>query len=123
MAQGVLEGQSSHVPLIRDLSNRAEMQEAQTAVRSVLGDVDAKDAKEQLRRIALERVTAVMSLLQDKATPEEAAEFRRWLYGIAEKVAKSAREGGFLGFGGTQVSEDEQSFLTDLRSALQLQTV
>jgi len=46
---------------------------------------------------------------------------RRWLYGIADKVANAAKEGGFLGFGGTRVSEDEQAFLTDLRTALKIQ--
>jgi hypothetical protein len=42
------------------------------------------------------------------------------LYGIPEKVSNAAREGGCLRFGGTSVSEGEQSFLIQLRDTLQL---
>jgi hypothetical protein len=121
IAQGIMEGQSSDVPLVRDLTNRVTMQEAQRSMRDTLGGQDAMTSKDQLKSLALERVAAMMSLLDQKGTPEETSAVREWLYGIAEKVAQAAREGGFLGFGGTQVSEDEQAFLTELRTALQLQ--
>ena len=32
---------------------------------------------------------------------------KRWLLGIAQRTAEAAKEGGFLGFGGAQVSETE----------------
>jgi len=119
LAQGIMEGQSSDVALVRDLTNRVEMQQAQSSVRETLGSLDKNASKDQMQNLALERVTAAMSLLDAKASPGEASAVRQWVYGIAEKVAKSAREGGFLGFGGTQVSEEEQAFLTELRKALQ----
>ena len=121
LAQGIMEGQSSDVPLIRDLSNRVTMQEAQRSVRDTVGTLDAKTSKDRLKSMALEGVGAMMSMLNEKASPDEASAVRHWLYGIAEKVAKSAKEGGVLGFGGTQVSEGEQAFLTELRTALGLQ--
>jgi hypothetical protein len=121
IAQGLIEGQSSNVALIRDLTNSAEMQNAQSSLRDTLGGLDAKISKDRLRSLALERVAGAVSILEAKASPEEGIAFRRWLYGVAEKVAKAAKEGGFLGFGGTQVSEDEQAFLTELRTALGLQ--
>ena len=120
IAQGIMEGQSSDVPLVRDLTNRVTMQEAQRSIRDRLGELDAKTSKDRLKSLALERVAAMMSLLDQKGTAEEASAVSQWLYGLAEKVANSAKEGGFLGFGGTQVSEDEQVFLTELRTALRL---
>ena len=37
---------------------------------------------------------------------------------IARGAAEAAKEGGFLGFGGTQVSEKEQNALSQLGAAL-----
>jgi hypothetical protein len=51
-------------------------------------------------------------------SPQEAQEFRAWLMSIARGAAEAAKEGGFLGFGGTQVSEKEQSALSQLSAAL-----
>lgn len=70
----------------------------------------------------MERVRTALSLLAGKASADENQAFRTWLSAIAERVAKAAKEGGFLGFGGTQVSEEEQTFLDNLNSALQEST-
>jgi hypothetical protein len=39
---------------------------------------------------------------------------------VAKKAANVSREGGFLGFGGVRVSSAEQSFLNEVKVALQL---
>jgi hypothetical protein len=121
LAQGITEGQSSDVPLIRDLSNRVTMQEAQRSVRDAVGALDARTSSDGLKTLALDGVSAMMSILNEKGSPEESSAIRHWLYGIAEKVANSAKEGGVLGFGGSQVSEGEQAFLIELRTALGLE--
>jgi hypothetical protein len=121
IAQGIMQGQSSNVALIRDLTNRTEMEAAQTSIRETLGGLDAKISEDRLKTLALERVAAATSILDKSASSEEGGAFRQWLYGIAEGVAKAAKEGGFLGFGGTRVSEPEQAFLTELKTALHLQ--
>jgi hypothetical protein len=51
-------------------------------------------------------------------SPAEAQEFKAWLMSIARKAAEAAKEGGFLGFGGTQVSAQEQAALSQLGTAL-----
>jgi hypothetical protein len=51
-------------------------------------------------------------------SPQEAQEFKTWLMSIARGAAEAAKEGGFLGFGGTQVSEKEQNALSQLGAAL-----
>jgi hypothetical protein len=121
MAQGIIEGQSSNVALVRDLTNRVEMQEVQNSLGKSLGMPEVQPSKDRMKSLALERVGAAMSLLDGKASAEEISAVREWLYAIAEKVANAAKEGGFLGFGGTRVSEDEQAFLTELKAALHLQ--
>lgn len=44
-----------------------------------------------------------------------------WCTGSLRGSPDAAREGGLLGFGGTRVSENEQSFLDALRNTLQLE--
>ena len=43
---------------------------------------------------------------------------KRWLIGIAQRTAQAAKEGGFLGFGGVQVSETETGAIRDVARAL-----
>jgi len=38
---------------------------------------------------------------------------------VAENVAKAAKEGGFLGFGGERVSEGEKALFADLGRVLE----
>jgi hypothetical protein len=66
------------------------------------------------RRDILDELRAVNSLLVDKATPAEVAEFREWLRAAAQRTALAAKEGGFLGIGGELVSEREQQMLETL---------
>ena len=51
-------------------------------------------------------------------SPAEAEEYKRWLVSLAQKTAEAAKEGGFLGIGGTRVSEAESTAVTELASAL-----
>src|SRR6202034_250691 len=53
---------------------------------------------------ALDALKAASTVLDAKGGPD-AVPFKTWLAGVAKSVAEAAPEGGFLGFGGTQVSE------------------
>ena len=66
----------------------------------------------------LEELRGVNEIVTAKATPEEAEAFRRWLLAAAQAAADAAKEGGFLGFGGEQVSAGEQRMLDQVRAAL-----
>jgi hypothetical protein len=52
----------------------------------------------------------------------EADEYKRWLVNLAGKTAEASKEGGFLGIGGTVVSEEESSAVKELASALGVST-
>jgi hypothetical protein len=71
---------------------------------------DPARARDQI----LDELRAVNALLQRKTTPDETAAFREWLKVAAQSTALAAKEGGFLGFGGEQVSEREQQMLEEL---------
>ena len=66
---------------------------------------------------ALESLKAASVLLDAKGGPD-AAPFKTWLAGVAKSVAEAAPEGGFLGFGGTQVSEAEKATVAHIAEAL-----
>jgi hypothetical protein len=123
LAQGIIGNQSSDFAFIRDMTNKTEMEAAQASLRQRFGGVQAKPAKDALQQSALEQVRASMSILGGKASKQESDAYSKLLYGLAEMVANASREGGFLGFGGKQVSAGEQSFLDQLRDTLHLERV
>lgn len=73
---------------------------------------------DQVKSFAIESCRQAASLVEKKAKPNEAQEFKQWLASVAKKVAEAAKEGGFLGFGGTRVSEQEAATITELSKTL-----
>jgi len=70
-----------------------------------------------LKGQALGVCRAVAALLGRKA-PGEAEGFERWLLATAQHTAEAAKEGGFLGIGGVQVSDAEKAALAEVAGAL-----
>lgn len=73
---------------------------------------------EQIKSSALDSLRQVGTLLDQKARPEESQAVKRWLQDAGKRVSEAAREGGFLGLGGTQVSEQEKTALNELGRSL-----
>jgi hypothetical protein len=71
---------------------------------------------EDLRSSLLQHIRDAVSLLAEKATPEELDEYRRFLASVASRVAEAHRE-GFLGMSGERVSEAEERALTEIVEA------
>ncbi len=69
---------------------------------------------EDLRREAPSTLRRAVSILDRVATEEEVNRYKRFVYGVADTVARAHREGGFLGLGGTEVSEHEQAALDEI---------
>jgi hypothetical protein len=82
-----------------------------------LSDFKVTDAAQAGQQI-LDELRAVKELVTAKATPEEASAFGQWLAASAQAAADAAKEGGFLGFGATQISEGEKDMLDKVRSAV-----
>jgi hypothetical protein len=66
---------------------------------------------------AVEGLRQVAALVDSKA-PSDAAAFKAWLQSISQHVAEAAKEGGFLGFGGVQVSDAEKATLAEISQAM-----
>ena len=68
---------------------------------------------DELKQAGLQRVRDAVALLEAKATPEEAEEYRRFVVTLAEKVANAHREGGE-----SAVSDAERAAIEEIRGAL-----
>jgi hypothetical protein len=73
---------------------------------------------EQVKSYAIESVRQVAALIDKKTKPDETQGFKQWLVSVAQKVAEAAKEGGFLGIGGTRVSEEEAATIKELSTTL-----
>jgi len=99
--------------LVGEITTREGMERAKPT------EVQGK-SPDEARAYALEQLKKVAALADQKA-PGDAAGFKQWLQQVAERVASASKEGGFLGFGGTLVSEQEHAALRDTAAALGVQ--
>jgi hypothetical protein len=72
---------------------------------------------QDIKNSAITELRAVASLVDAKA-PGDVAGFKTWLQHVAQKAAEAGNEGGFLGFGGVQVSDAEKATLGEISGAL-----
>ena len=73
---------------------------------------------EDMKAKAIADAAAVNTLLNEKVDAADAGEYRAWVMSVATEVAKAAKEGGFLGIGGEEVSEGETETMAEIASAL-----
>jgi hypothetical protein len=100
--------------IVADLETSEGRSAAQTFVKQTLQGASANELKQR----AIDAVRRAADLVEQKA-PLEATAYKVWLLKIASSVAEASKEGGFLGFGGIQVSDAERATLADLSAALQ----
>ncbi len=67
---------------------------------------------DELKQHALERLREAVSLLEQKATPDEVDDYRQFILTLADRVAKRHEEEG------ADVSPAEQQAIDDIRAAL-----
>ena len=67
---------------------------------------------EELKQHGLGRLREAAELLQSKATPEEAEDYRRFILTLTDKVARRHKEGG------VDVSPEEQAAIDEIAAAL-----
>lgn len=131
----MLAGQSGPIQIAKEMfaigSSMAEIDQQGSSnelIKSLVAEVKARNKPEgdmprpedvdQARTLALGHLREVSAILERKSTPDEATGFKQWLVQISQKVAHAAKEGGFLGFGGTEVTTDEQAAMQQVSSAL-----
>ena len=77
-----------------------------------------KEAGGDISAVATEHLRNAMSILESKATPADADAYKRFVMTVAQAVAEAHKEGGFLGIGGTRVSDAEEQALDEISLAL-----
>ena len=72
---------------------------------------------EELKEGSLKHITEAVELLKAKATPEELEEYKKFIVGLANRVAEARKE-GFMGLSGERVSDDEKTAIQEIEAAL-----
>jgi hypothetical protein len=72
---------------------------------------------EELKQHNLDNVRQGIATLRGKATDEEVEEYRKFVLGLAERVAEARKE-GFLGLSGERVSDAERAAIAEIEGAL-----
>src|SRR5271157_4072744 len=118
-SRALLEGKGDSDELVKAIEAEFETPEGRTfakeGFRERLGGAKAAELKSK----CIETLKQVAALLETKA-PEDAQAVKQWFYHISEKVAEADAEGGFLGFGGTKVTDAEKAALSEISAALKL---
>ena len=103
--------------LIKAVVADFETSEGRAAARERLQATLTGSKPGEVKAKAVAAVRDAAALLDAKA-PDDAATFKAWLRHISQAVAEASSEGGFLGFGGVQVSEAEKATLAEISGAL-----
>ena len=106
--------------LIKAVVNDFGTTEGRSVTRDGLKDKLKGIKPAEMKDKCVETLRQAAALVDAKA-PGDAAAFKGWLRQISQHVAEAAKEGGFLGIGGVQVSEAEKATLAEISSALKLQ--
>jgi ATPase subunit of ABC transporter with duplicated ATPase domains len=106
---------------------------ANTLAKAIAGDMETSEgraaAREGLKAELTgkspaemkQQVLAALTQVGEIVSAKDAADapgFKAWLQQVAQKTAEAANEGGFLGFGGIQISEAEKATLAEVGAAL-----
>jgi hypothetical protein len=105
------------------LSDAARKADPASVIGAAFGSGIDTDMMKQVRELAptkdklIEIVKAGASSVAGK-DPAHAGAYKAAILSVAQAAAEASKEGGFLGFGGTLVSKDEQAALDQLRAVL-----
>jgi hypothetical protein len=120
-AGAILEAAKGNIELLKAICDREELKAAQTSIRdSVKAGGDSRALRDQLQATAAEKAAAANAILKRKGSANDLEAYRQLLVDIADRTAKAAKEGGFLGFGGEWVSEGERAVISRISQALEV---
>jgi hypothetical protein len=103
--------------LAKAIATDFETSEGRSAARDSLKSKLQGKSPVEIKQQTLDGLKRVAAVLDAKA-PHEAAAFKSWLRIIASNTAEASSEGGFMGFGGVQVSDNEKATLAEIETSL-----
>ncbi|MGH2917345.1 MAG: hypothetical protein ACRDLS_01915 [Solirubrobacteraceae bacterium] len=71
-------------------------------------------SREELQVEAFTALREAIAILERRGTEDEVIDYKRFVFYLAEDVARAHKEGGFLGIGGTEISERERAALDEI---------
>ena len=98
----------------RQEQDGGELLQAVLSTPPAIDPATAPRTPEDLRREAPATLRRAVGILERDATEDEVVAYKRFVFSLADTVARAHREGGFLGLGGTEVSEHEQAALDEI---------
>jgi hypothetical protein len=117
--QAINEALTTHqeVPLVQELlQNLVQMsKEEQAEVQSATNGIRPY---EEVRSSYLSLLRQSRFIVAEKATPDEGTAYKQVIVHLAERIANASKEGGFLGFGGTRYTENEQALVAAIQETL-----
>jgi hypothetical protein len=66
-----------------------------------------------------ERLREALRVLNEKASAGDVEAYKGFVVHVAQAAAEAHKEGGFIGIGGKQISDEEQAALDEIRSTLE----
>jgi hypothetical protein len=91
-----------------------ELLQAVLSTPPAIDPATAPRTPEDLRREAPATLRQAVGILERHATEDEVIAYKRFVFSLADTVARAHREGGFLGLGGTEISDHEQEALDEI---------
>lgn len=82
-------------------------------------DAQRLQAGGDVKSAVSERLREALRLLEEKAAAEDVQAYKEFVLSLGRAAAEAHKEGGFIGIGGKQVSDEEQAALDELRGALE----
>jgi hypothetical protein len=79
---------------------------------------ELRHAQSNIAEVADQQLRDATRIVRAKATPAETDSYKKFVMTVAQAVASAHKEGGFLGFGGTQVTDAENQALDEISVAL-----
>lgn len=79
---------------------------------------EVRHAQNNIAEVATQHLRDAAASVGTKATPAETDSYKTFVMTVAQAVASAHKEGGFLGFGGKQITDAENQALDEISSAL-----
>ena len=119
MARSLVEAKSGSegAAILADIASTFETSEGRRMAQDEVKDLFRGKKAAEASQAAVERLGEISAIVEAKA-PDQAAAYKDFLRGTAQKVAEAGKEGGFMGFGGEQVSDAERRTLADIDQVL-----
>ncbi len=113
-------------PLIWDLlqveevepDETPEAENEQSPADELLESPDQSENFDQNKAKMLAMCREAVRLIQSRGTELQAEEYRQLVMKVVEDVASATRTGGFLGFGGKRIDDEEAALLGEIQEAL-----